>query len=254
VRRRRPVPGVTEERAPTVHPGRIEHPLLGMPRRDVAVTALLVVATAVLFVLVAMPATRHHVQRLDTAFLHRMVAIRSGPLTAVAKALNLLGLTYVTLPVRLLVAGYLAVKRRWWHFAAFVSAVVLSEICIGILKALYDRMRPPHSLVHTSGASFPSGHAVAASVTVVAAVIALCPEGPRRYRWGVLAATFALLMGLSRAYLAAHWLSDAVAGVLLGASCAMVAALVVHAIRERWEPEAAERASAPEPAPDASGP
>ena len=69
-------------------------------------------------------------------------------------------------------------------------------------------------------------------MTVVAAVIALFPEGPHRYGWGVAAVAFSGLMGASRAYLAAHWLSDAVGGVLLGASVALCSALLVHAIRE----------------------
>jgi membrane-associated phospholipid phosphatase len=250
VRRRRAVPRVsrgTVPAGPSLRTRPVEHPLLGHSRRDTAVTVLVAVVTAVLFLLMAIPSTRHQVQRLDDAFLRRMVTIRSGPLTDLAKLLNLLGLIYVTLPVRILVAGFLAFRRRWWHFAAFVSAVVLSEIAIGTLKTVYDRTRPAGSLVRTSGASFPSGHAVAAAVTVVAAVIALFPEGPRRYLWGVAAGAFALLMGLSRAYLAAHWLSDAVAGVLLGTACALTAALAVHAIRERRDPDA-ERATARGPA------
>ena len=36
---------------------------------------------------------------------------------------------------------------------------LLSEVLIGTLKGIYDRARPPGSLVATSGASFPSGHA-----------------------------------------------------------------------------------------------
>jgi len=210
-----------------------EHPLLGMPRRDAAVTATLAVITATLFILMAFHATRAPIQRIDDSFLRTMISIRVGPLTVAAKVLNFLGLVYVTLPVRLAIAGFLAWGRRWWHFAAFVLAIVLSEACIGSLKNLYDRARPPGSLVHTTGGSFPSGHAVAASVTAVAAVIALFPEGPRRYLWGAAAAAFALLMGLSRAYLAAHWLSDAVAGVLLGTTIALGSALLVHVIRER---------------------
>jgi len=72
-------------------------------------------------------------------------------------------------------------------------------------------------------------------VTAVAAVIALVPPGRRRAWWGAAAVTFSILMGLSRAYLAAHWLSDAVAGVLLGTSCALTAALAVGLLQRRWQ-------------------
>ena len=40
-------------------------------------------------------------------------------------------------------------------------------------------------------------------------------------------------MGLSRAYLGAHWLSDATAGILLGTSCALVTALVADQFQRR---------------------
>ena len=52
--------------------------------------------------------------------------------------------------------------------------------------------------------------------------------------WGTAAAAFSVLMALSRAYLGAHWLSDAIAGVLLGASCALLAALAVSVLQRRW--------------------
>ncbi|MGZ4126738.1 MAG: phosphatase PAP2 family protein [Actinomycetota bacterium] len=204
-----------------------------MPRRDAITALVLSVLTATLLILVADHTTRAHIQRIDLSFLRQMISSRSGPLTAIAKVLNLLGLVYVTLPVRIVIAAFLGLRRRWWHFAAFATSMILAEISIGFLKGLYDRARPPGSLVSTSGASFPSGHAVAAAVTVVAAVIALFPEGGRRYGWGVVAAVFSLVMGLSRAYLGAHWLSDAVAGVLLGTSVALCVAVGVHLIRER---------------------
>ena len=140
---------------------------------------------------------------------------------------------YVTLPARIALAGFLALRRRWWHLAAFAAAIVASEVLIGSLKGIYDRARPPGSLVATSGASFPSGHAIAASVTVVAAVIALVPAGRRRALWGAAAAAFSIVMGLSRAYLGAHWLSDAIAGIGLGTSCALVTALVTDQIQRR---------------------
>jgi len=212
-----------------------EHPLLGMPRRDTAVTIALAVATGAIFAVMATDAGRELIQPIDDAFLRWMVSIRTPPLTWVAMTLNFVGLTFVMTPIRIGITAWLAIRRRWWHLTAFVSAIVVSEIAIGTLKALYDRPRALGSLVETSGASFPSGHAVAASVTAVAAVIALFPEGPRRYRWGAAAVAFSFLMGVSRTYLGAHWLSDAVAGVLLGTTIALGTALITHRVRERRE-------------------
>ena len=205
---------------------REEDALLPNPRRAALLTAGMVALTAVVFALVAEHGTLARIQRLDDAWLRLMVSGRAPALTVIAKVFNVLGLVYVTLPVRIVLAGYLALRRRWWHLAAFIAAVVASEVLIGLLKGIYDRARPPGSLVATSGASFPSGHAVAASVTVVAAVIALVPAGRQRAWWGAAAVAFSILMGLSRAYLGAHWLSDATAGILLGTSCALLAALI----------------------------
>jgi undecaprenyl-diphosphatase len=212
---------------------REEDALLGRPRRTALLTAGVVAVTAVVFALAADHAMLARIQRVDDAWLRLMVSGRAPPLTAVAKVFNVLGLVYVTLPVRIALAGFLAVRRRWWHLAAFASAIVLSEVLIGSLKGVYDRTRPPGSLVATSGASFPSGHAIAASVTVVAAVIALVPAGRQRALWGAGAVAFSIVMGLSRAYLAAHWLSDATAGILLGTSCALVTALVADQFQRR---------------------
>jgi undecaprenyl-diphosphatase len=216
-------------------PLRNEHPLLSNRRRDVLTAVLLALATALVFLLVGLDATRHWVQRMDDRFLKEMVANRTGSFTATAKVFNVLGGFVVLTSVRVLVAVFLALRRRWWHLFAFVLAIIGSEAFIGTLKRVYDRPRPPLSLalVHTTGSSFPSGHAVAASATVVAIVLALFPAGPHRWGWGVAAGIFSFVMAISRAYLAAHWLSDAVAGTLLGVTVALGSALVVQWIRDR---------------------
>jgi membrane-associated phospholipid phosphatase len=210
-----------------------EHALLAAPKRDTAVAAVVVLATATVFAAVANHVALTYIQRLDDDWLRLMISSRSAPLTAIAMVLNVLGLVSIALPVRIAIAVFLAMRRRWWHMAAFIAAVVMSEILIGTLKGLYDRARPPGSLVATSGASFPSGHSIAASVTVVAAVIALAPPDRRRAAWGAIAVVFSILMAFSRAYLCAHWLSDAVAGVLLGTACALLSALVVGQLQRR---------------------
>ncbi|HEY7429932.1 MAG TPA: phosphatase PAP2 family protein [Streptosporangiaceae bacterium] len=214
-------------------PGRAEHELVAAPRLVAATTVVVAALTAGVFAAVGDQGALTSIQRLDDSWLRLMISGRAPPLTGIAEALNVLGLVYVTLPVRIAVAGFLALRRRWWHLAAFAAAIGLSEVLIGALKGIYDRPRPPASLVATSGAAFPSGHAIAASVTVVAAVFALVPAGRRRCWCAVAAVVFSILMGLSRAYLGAHWLSDAVAGVLLGTSCALVATLLTGALQRR---------------------
>jgi undecaprenyl-diphosphatase len=75
---------------------------------------------------------------------------------------------------------------------------------------------------------------VAAAATAVALVLAFFPPGERRRRWEELAVVFAFVMAYSRVYLAAHWLSDVVAGTLLGAGIAVFWAAAVTEVRDVW--------------------
>ena len=227
-----------------------EPPLLAAPRRDAVIAVVAAVLTAAAFIVAADSAVLAHIQRLDDSWLRLMVSGRTAPVTAIAKVFNVLGLVYVTLPVRAAVIGYLGFRRRWWRLAAFGSAVLSSEILIGLLKGVYNRARPPGSLVATSGASFPSGHSIAASVTVVAMVIVLVSPGRHRAAWAAGAVSFAVLMAASRAYLGAHWLSDAIAGLLLGTSCALLAAVAVDMVQRRYAQPAAPAAERSVPSAD----
>ena len=46
-------------------------------------------------------------------------------------------------PTAALVSAVLAWHRRWLQLGAFLGAVITSELCIGPVKALVDRPRPP---------------------------------------------------------------------------------------------------------------
>lgn len=210
-----------------------DHLMLERHRFALLGAVIMYVVAGVMLVLMAIPAERDLIQRLDTAVFDRIQGRELTGLTAVALTLNLLGSVWVTLPVRLGVGAWLITRRRWEALWAWVGTAVLSELAISILKPLYGRARPPHPDVATTGFSFPSGHAVAGAATAIALVIVLVPAGPKRRYLEVLAGYFALIMGLSRVYLGAHWLSDVVTGVALGAGIAIGVAAGFHELGDR---------------------
>ena len=202
-------------------------------RRALLVSGTLLGGAVVLGVLVALPTTRPAVQAVDDAVWDVAGDVRNGPATAVAVALSWLGSGAVNWPLRVAAMALLAWRRHWLRLAAFALAVLTSELMIGPVKAAYGRDRPPGSLIETSAAAFPSGHAIAGAVTAVGLVLVLAAPGPSRWRWEVRAVVFAGLMALSRVYLRAHWLSDTVTGALLGAGLALGWPALLMALRSR---------------------
>ncbi|WP_431279588.1 phosphatase PAP2 family protein [Leifsonia poae] len=123
--------------------------------------------------------------------------------------------------------------RRPWGATYFAIASILSVLCVQILKVTVGRARPTDILVQSDTGSFPSGHtANAATMVVVLGIIF-----PRVWVWAAGAA-WALLMAFSRTYLGAHWLSDTIAGLLIGSGIAVIvwAPLAYRIARERLAP------------------
>lgn len=206
-----------------------------------------VLAAALVFVFVAVgrhpegaapKTTLPWVGEWDESVYHFMDDIRDSILTGIAKALNFVGGGLVTIPLRIVVAGWLVFRRHWRALVAWVLTWGFAELALAAAKSFFHRGRPPLPLVETVGFSFPSGHAVAGASIGVALVLVLLPPGSRRRKWELAAAGFAFVMALSRVYLNAHWFSDVVAGVLLGTSVALGTAAIVTEVRDVWLPRA----------------
>jgi undecaprenyl-diphosphatase len=205
-------------------------------RRALVLAGALLAGAVLLGALVAVPATRQYVHDVDGAVRRFAVRVQNRPTTLIAETFAWIGGVWINWAIRIVAFVVLAVRRQFLQLAAFALAVLTSEILIGTLKAAYDRPRPPGALVATSGASFPSGHAIAGAVTAVGIVLVAVPPGPARWKWEARAIAFAFLMALSRVYLRAHWLSDAVAGALLGGAIALGWPATLQALRSRTTP------------------
>jgi membrane-associated phospholipid phosphatase len=105
------------------------------------------------------------------------------------------------------------------------SLLFLLVVGIGVsainnsLKWLIMRDRPAVvHLIDAAGSSFPSGHAAAAAACWMAVAVVVGRSAPRRARPWVAACAVAIAgaVAASRALLGVHWLTDVIAGLLVG--------------------------------------
>lgn len=97
-----------------------------------------------------------------------------------------------------------------------------SSAWAGILKPVISRVRPYDmfdwisiKIIKPSDGSFPSGHTMS-SFAFSMALLFVCRK------WGIFALIFSCLMGFSRLYFQVHFLTDVLAGMILGILCAVI--------------------------------
>nr|WP_303696709.1 phosphatase PAP2 family protein [Brevundimonas subvibrioides] len=195
------------------------------------------------FVEIADDMTETDGQAFDQTVLHWMQPVAGQPRgpwwlhEAAADITSLGGIAVLTL-FAVVALGMLLILRKWLSalllLIGLAGGVALSEG----LKALFQRERPPAAFqaVETLNASFPSGHALLSTVFYLTVAVMMTRAFPRRrlkaYVLGV-GMVFALMVGLTRVYLGAHWASDVMAGWCVGAAWAMALWLVSYAVERR---------------------
>lgn len=209
------------------------------PRRDgdlvrdprIALTAAtaMLVAVTLMAILVASDVARPPLLHGPDAWWRDLIEPAETWETRAGEALYVAGSGFVMVPIRVGVAIWLIVRRRWVDLGAWLAAWAISDLVTQLLKPGLGRMRPDLS----NAASFPSGHAkTAAQVSIGLVLVATSPWRSRAAAWSI-AIAWTVLMALSRTWLVDHYLSDVVAGSLLGAGCALGAAAAAQRVRDR---------------------
>lgn len=161
-------------------------------------------------------------QTTDLTAVRDLAADRTPTLTAVARALSLVGSGYVVFPLALVVAAALFLAR----LPILATAIGLSTLGAVVIsstdKALVGRPRPPiHHLEHVVGASFPSGHASQSTGLYLGLALVFLAGRPPRGRaalCGGVAILLILAIAFSRIYLGVHYPTDVAGGILLSAA------------------------------------
>src|SRR5690606_10605101 len=138
--------------------------------------------------------------------------------TEVFSSVTWLGGTWVLTSLGIFTGAVLMVLKQWIFLLWWIVAVAGGNLLNYILKLVFERARPEVvGALAAEGWSFPSGHAAGAILTYGMAAYLLVSFRPTHYR--MIAATTAiavLMVGASRIYLGAHYVSDVLAGYSVG--------------------------------------
>jgi membrane protein DedA with SNARE-associated domain/membrane-associated phospholipid phosphatase len=161
--------------------------------------------------------------RVDRPVLDFFVGHREPWLTGAVKILTALGSSAVIVPVILVIGLALKARRGKWRPLVLLAVAYLgAEGLFQVVKLLVGRPRPPVALATSQfrGLAFPSGHAtLSVAVWGMLAAVGAASTGRWSRKVSAWAGAFLLaaLIGLSRLYLGAHWLTDVLGGWALGA-------------------------------------
>lgn len=187
---------------------------------------------------------------VDRPVLHFIADHRSAWLDSVNRFVTAFGNVWVVLAFAAALGVAARLRRGSWRgLVALAVSAGGGILLVNLAKHAVGRPRPPASLalVHATGFSFPSGHTVQATVVWGMAAVVLATTASTWTR-KVVAWTGVVLVvlgvGASRVYLGAHWLTDVVAGWILGGLWVAAVALVLDpSSRRRVVPDVTRKSS-----------
>jgi membrane-associated phospholipid phosphatase len=177
----------------------------------------------------------------DDAVRDFMVAHQDSSLRNFMRFVSLLGdwPLHAAVALLLLVLAWRRGDQNWSRiFLAMLLAMTLAGVAGTVIKRSVPRARPSvHAEARWGGPhfsskyhSFPSGHMGASTAFFGVLLIA-------RRRIGLVCVPIPILIGLSRLYLGAHYLSDVVCAAVLGYLCAVVVGHFVLSPTRHWRLE-----------------
>jgi len=198
--------------------------------------ALIAITGTYLFAKLAHLVRRGYTQPFDEAVLRWMDRHQTPALEHFMINFTMLGTWLVTLTIVSVAALFLWLTRHKFSAALLLVATAGGTFLSNILKIGFSRPRP-HIFewgTQVTSYSFPSGHAMSATVVyVTVAYLAARLQKTHAARLATLALSGIMVAGIcfSRLYLGVHYPSDVVAGVIIGLSWAAFCMATLEAIQ-----------------------
>lgn len=156
--------------------------------------------------------------------------------TGLFVALTILGTPVGLGVIVAIVCGIAVLRGRRYRAIYLAVTATIGGLLNSALKDLFERARPDLSVAlrEASGFSFPSGHAMGATIVFGAlAYLAYRMTWPWKGRAAAIAGCLTLALGIaaSRIYLGVHWISDIAAGIFAGSVWVVVSIVAYETFR-----------------------
>lgn len=164
---------------------------------------------------------------VNNFFYHLFRSLRTPNGDAIMVGITFLGYSKVLYLVAAALVVWLGWTRRWRLAGHVFVIAILTCISIETFKHWINSMRPWGIIQSPKGASFPSGHTTCAVVFYLGLAMLLVQAFHQHYRRLIYGIAFIIIaaISISRLYLGAHWFTDVLGGLLLGAAVLMLGVL-----------------------------
>lgn len=192
---------------------------------------------ALLFLVLAFLIRIPIIRCLDNRIVQALDPVRTEPLIAFLHQVTALGSARILIAMMILPMAYLIYRKRYAAFFLLPGVFWAEHGLNTFLKKWIARGRPDFpQLVHETGYSFPSGHAMNASAVYGLLIFLIAPLIQTKWirvLWVACGLTLILLIGFSRLFLRVHFLTDVLAGYCAGGLFVALSAFVLICIDRR---------------------
>ena len=157
--------------------------------------------------------------KFDEFFYKLITSSMNNTLTTIFKIITFFGSTVFMIIFALVLFIYFIFKKKNIISYLTSSCLIISTILNNVIKIIIRRSRPDViKLVHETSFSYPSGHTMA-SVSIYGIIIYLLLKSNLsktiKYIGTISLSLLIVLIGISRIYLGAHFMSDIIGAILV---------------------------------------
>ena len=167
---------------------------------------------------------------IDTTTYNAIQQIQTPALTTFSKIIEIITDPIILVAISIIIATILYLKKAKAKAILLTTTTIATAIIIKLLKEIIQRPRPTNTLMHqytnilTEGYAFPSGHTTMAIVFLGLITYLFA----KKQKLAAIATTaIILIISFTRIYLNVHWLTDVIAGIILGTAILAIS-ITIH--------------------------